>query len=232
MKALKSLFEKFSSQERQRSERRPVHGFTAYHWTDSAPKQDEIGDISSTGVYLLTEERWLPGTQVSLTLQRKGPLEKRSERRVTLQAKAVRWGNDGVGLSFALPKDLDSHLWESLLESAGGRKEPDILGQFRMAEALGFLSRICPPATEEMQQLIRGGLGNYRVASAVGSRSKRKLCWRRNRMPTEHALIHAWLCRLLKSGHGLRQIGQRIYGRVFWLRPARKTETTNRIWLS
>ena len=167
MKALKGLFQKFSSQERQRSERRPAHGFTAYHWTDAAPKQDDIRDISSTGVYLLTEERWLPGTQVSLTLQRKGPLEKNSERRVTLQAKAIRWGDDGVGLSFALPEDLDPHLWESLLESAGGRKEPDILGQFRMAEALAFLSRICPQAAEEVKQLLRGGLGNYRVASAV-----------------------------------------------------------------
>jgi hypothetical protein len=167
MKALKGLFQRFSSQERQRSERRPAHGFTAYHWTDAAPKQDNIRDISSTGVYLLTEERWLPGTLVSLTLQRKGPLEKNSERRVTLQAKAIRWGDDGVGLSFALPKDLDSQLWESLLESAGGRKEPDILGQFRMAEALAFLSRICPQAADKVKQLIRGGLGNYRVASGV-----------------------------------------------------------------
>lgn len=168
MRSPKGWFEKLSTHELPRPERRPVHGFVAYHWTDSSPKQDGIRDISSTGVYLLTEERWLPGTLVSLTLQREGPLETNPERQVTLQAKAIRWGEDGVGLSFRLPEDLDSSLWESLLATAADQTEPnDILGQFQMAEALAFLSRLSPSATEEVWQLVRGGLSNYRVASAV-----------------------------------------------------------------
>ncbi|MGO8718439.1 MAG: hypothetical protein ACLQMO_04375 [Acidobacteriaceae bacterium] len=166
MKPLSGWLKKPSLPVDPRPERRPAHGFAAYHWAGSSPKQDEIRDISSTGVYLLTEERWLTGTLVSLTLQRKGPLEKNSEHRVTLQAKAIRWGEDGVGLSFVLPKDLDSSLWESLVESAEDQTEL-VLGKFRMAEALAFLSRICPPEAEEVRQLVRGGLTNYRVASAV-----------------------------------------------------------------
>jgi hypothetical protein len=166
MTPMKDLSDKQTIQSR--SERRPAPEFVAYHSTGASPQQENIKDISSTGVYLLTKERWRPGTPVLLTIQKRGPLEESSERRVTLRARSARWGEDGVGLSFTLPKDVNFDLWESVLESAADHREAiDILGPLRMAESSAFLTRICPSKAEEIRRLIRGGLGNLRVVNAV-----------------------------------------------------------------
>ncbi len=168
MNPLNSWSEKSSLPHRKRAERRPVPDLAAYHWSGAGLRQEGVKDISSTGVYLLTQERWLPGEVVSVTLQRKGPPEQISERRITLKTMAVRWGEDGVALSFVLPNDLDVRLWDSPLKLSSDHTEPeDILREFRVAEAIAFLNRICPSATAEVRQLLREGLSNYRVASAV-----------------------------------------------------------------
>jgi hypothetical protein len=131
-------------------------------------KLDRVKDISATGVYLLTSERWNPGEVVSLTLQRQGPPEKSPDRRITLKTMAVRWGEDGVALSFVLPKGLDVRLWESPLKSHLDQTEPeDILREFRLAKVLAFLCKISPGANEDVRQLLREGLSNYRVESVV-----------------------------------------------------------------
>jgi hypothetical protein len=105
---------------------------------------------------------------ISLTLQRRGPLEGNFDRRVVVQARAVRWGDDGIAMSFVLPSGMDLHLWESPLKSAAEQTDPeDILREFRMAGALAFLQRISPEAIDEVRRLLREGLSNFRVASAM-----------------------------------------------------------------
>jgi PilZ domain len=154
--------------DRRRSERRASPDLAAYHWVGAHAKQAPVRDISSTGVFLLTQEHWTPGDTVSLTLQRRGPLEGNFDRRVVVQAKAVRSGEDGIGMCFVLPVGMDLHLWESPLKSAAEQTEPeDILREFRMAGALAFLRRISPAAIDEVERLLREGLSNFRVASAM-----------------------------------------------------------------
>ncbi len=168
MRLLGGRFENPSLPKSPRAERRPASGFSAYHWTGWTVKQHDIKNLSATGVYLLTEERWHPGQLVSLTLQSRNPLGKFSKRPITLKAKAVRWGEDGVGLAFVLPEGPDPHLWERLEESTADQAQPgDIQGLVRRAEALAFLSRICPSGQNEVRQLFRGGLNSQRVVSAV-----------------------------------------------------------------
>jgi len=163
-----SRSEKSASPNQQRPERRTVPGLAAYHWTGSAPKQNSIRDISSTGVYLLTEERWAPGALVSLTLQTIGPPERSPERRIAVQARAIRWGEDGVGLSFILPPGTDLHLWESQYKTADDLTDPtDVLREFRVAGTLAFLRRISPAVEDDVRRLFREGLSNYRVESAL-----------------------------------------------------------------
>ena len=59
-----------------------------------------VRDISPTGMFIVTEERWYPGTVIRVTLtDRHNPT---AERSITVNAKAVRWGSDGVGLEFVL----------------------------------------------------------------------------------------------------------------------------------
>jgi hypothetical protein len=79
-------------------------GLAAYYWTGGAPKAHHIKDISPTGLYVVTEERWYPGTLILMTLQVAGDKEESVERSIAVHSRAVRWGNDGVGLQF-IPQD-------------------------------------------------------------------------------------------------------------------------------
>jgi hypothetical protein len=77
-------------------------GVAAYYWTGAAPRAHSVKDISSTGLYVVTEERWYPGTLILMTLQAEGGGEEGIEHSIAVHSRAVRWGNDGVGLQFIL----------------------------------------------------------------------------------------------------------------------------------
>jgi PilZ domain len=169
--------------DRRRAERRTSPELAAYLWNGSLQQQAAIRDISATGLYLLTRERFAPGDTISLTLQRRGPLEGNFERRVAVAARAVRWGEDGIAFSFVLPPGMDLRLWQSPLKSSAEQTEPeDILREFRMAGALAFIARLCPNASDDFRRLMREGLSNYRVASAIeiASRAERLLSFGQN----------------------------------------------------
>ena len=48
---------------------------------------------------MVTEERWYPGTLILMTLQETDGQE-RTGHSIAVHSRAVRWGNDGVGLQF------------------------------------------------------------------------------------------------------------------------------------
>ena len=167
MRSLRSWFEKAFPQETsqpQRAERRAVPGLEAIHWTGSSPGLDIVRNISATGMYLVTRERWPQGEVNPIRLVYPELADDNPDRQVTLQTKAVRWGEDGMGLNFVLPESMDLWLWKTdeLI------KPEDILSEFRLARSLSFLRRICPAATQELKLLFREGLSNIRIASAVG----------------------------------------------------------------
>lgn len=94
-------FTKASLQERRSAEREGVPHLAAYYWNGAHAVPHRVRDLSSTGCYLLTDERWHTGTMLMLTLQKPVTADDvRSSRSVRLQAKVVRWGEDGVGLTF------------------------------------------------------------------------------------------------------------------------------------
>lgn len=168
MKLFKDLLNTVLVPYRVRKERRPVTEFVVYYPDEESQKPAGIKDISSTGVYLLTDERWMPGTRIPLTLQRKGPIEEDPTCKITLQGRVVRWGEDGVGLVFTPPTDVNFDLWKAVLANAANQTSvDDIIPPFRMAKALAFLCRLCPDATEEMTHLMQVGLGSMCVANAV-----------------------------------------------------------------
>ena len=86
----------------------------AYYWDGAAPASHAIQNISSTGFYLSTKERWLPGTMVTMTLQRTDIALGHSgtEPHIAVLSKVVRLDDDGVGFTFipldAHPGDLKS----------------------------------------------------------------------------------------------------------------------------
>jgi hypothetical protein len=152
----------------RRAERRTSPELAAYHWIGSIPHLNPVRDISSTGAYLLTAQRWEPGELISLTLQRSGPFERSPEHRISVQARAVRWDDNGVAVSFVLPPGADLRLWQSPLKSAAEQNQPeDIMREFRVAQAIAFLSRIAPKATLEIGKLLHEELSNYRLEHAI-----------------------------------------------------------------
>ncbi|MBS1806496.1 MAG: hypothetical protein JST28_24390 [Acidobacteria bacterium] len=163
--SLRSWFEKAFPQEQvkqARAERREVPGLEAIHWTGSSPGLDIVRNISSTGMYLVTRERWREGEINPIRLVYPELTDESAEKQVTIETRTVRWGEDGMGLSFVLPDCMDLWLWNA------ERIEPeDILSEFRLSRALAFLRRICPSATQELKLLFREGLGNMRVPNAI-----------------------------------------------------------------
>jgi hypothetical protein len=96
---LKKLF----SRERRRAKRSHSVSLVAYYWDGAAPVAHVIRDISTSGLYLLTEQRWYPGTVIDMSLQKKGVSGNEEDHAIRITARAIRFGKDGVGLAFVLP---------------------------------------------------------------------------------------------------------------------------------
>jgi uncharacterized membrane protein (UPF0127 family) len=102
----------------RRTKRESLPGLSAYFFTGGTPAAHAVRDISPTGMYVLTSERWYPGTMVRMTLTDRH--EPTVERSITLQATVMRWGNDGVGLRFVLqnPKERRGRQSDGTAEGA------------------------------------------------------------------------------------------------------------------
>lgn len=88
--------------EPRQAAREALPGLAAYFWTGGTPQAHAIRNISSTGLYVVTEERWYPGTLVQLTLKKSANGKAKAECSISVLARANRWGNDGVGLGFVV----------------------------------------------------------------------------------------------------------------------------------
>jgi hypothetical protein len=93
------------SPDPRRAPRERAPGVAAYYWNGAAPKAHTVRDISATGLYVVTEERWYPGTLILMTLHNSQAGEQLAERSISVLSRAVRWGNDGVGLQFVLENE-------------------------------------------------------------------------------------------------------------------------------
>lgn len=78
----------------------------AYLGTVRGSQEFQIGDFSVGGFYMVTEERWIPGTSLPVTLERTDPGG--MGRCLSITATVIRTGEDGVGFSFVPPVMVDS----------------------------------------------------------------------------------------------------------------------------
>jgi len=76
----------------------------------------EVGDVGLGGFSLVTEERWEPGTEMPITLERMNVVEGEPEDRFTVQATAVRWTEDGVAFSIVLFEDESNAVSDNPLQ--------------------------------------------------------------------------------------------------------------------
>ena len=163
MRSLRSWFEKtFPPEEpqRPRAERRPVPGLEAIHWTGSSPGLDIVRNISATGMYLVTRERWPEGEVNPVRLVYPELGDDSPDHQVTLETKAVRWGEDGMGLTFLLPECMELWLWKT-----DGLIDPeDILSEFRL----------CPRACVSSAHLPFGNAGTQAPISRRAQQYSRR----------------------------------------------------------
>ena len=194
--------EKFVTPESDRAERRRVEQFAAYRWNGSALSQGMVRDISSSGLYLLTDERWQPGTVVALTLQREGPLDPDPARRITTQTKVIRCGTDGVGLAFLWAKeDPRSRQWDSLLECLIHQTRPaDMESLARIVEAFAFLGQICPDGVDALGEWVRTRASSLKVLTAVAIALKAKILFDRDPAPESLSIDSQVALRVLEVG--------------------------------
>lgn len=194
--------EKFVTPESDRAERRRVEQFAAYRWNGSALTCDTVRDISSSGLYLLTTERWQPGTIIALTLQREGPLDPDPARRITTQTRVVRCGQDGVGLSFLWDKDdPEARQWDSLLDCLIQQTRPAHMESLaRLVEAFAFLGQICPDGAQDIGEWVRTRASSHKILTAVAIALKAKLLLERDRYPDPLVVDPQLTVRILEVG--------------------------------
>jgi hypothetical protein len=94
-------------------------GVVVYYWDGATPSGRQLRDISLTGAYLYTHERWYPGTVVRLLIQPKeSPPADGSNPppgSVSLQARVVWHGPDGMALEFLFQGPDERKILEELV---------------------------------------------------------------------------------------------------------------------
>ncbi len=102
MGSLRSWLKRLSSSDHRGAERLEAPRVVAHYWDGSVPAGHEVRNISATGFYLVTPERWHPGTVVTVTLQRTdiSDATAASEGYITVLSKVIRLDPDGVGFAF------------------------------------------------------------------------------------------------------------------------------------
>ena len=69
----------------------------AYYWTGGTPEPQIVVDISSSGLYLATHDRWHPGTGISMALQRTDQERGTPGYWIAVNVMVVRQDKDGFG---------------------------------------------------------------------------------------------------------------------------------------
>jgi hypothetical protein len=162
---LKRKLHKLGYPEQPRADRLPAAARLAAHCDTELNHIDAgVKDISSTGLYLVTEKRFATGEVVHLTLHAQGSGENHSELEIAVDARVARLGQDGVGLSFVLPAGLDTNLWSVLVRNSVFLTEAsEITQMFRTLRTILFLCRLCQSGAEEAILLLGGQLDPTRT---------------------------------------------------------------------
>ena len=167
MALFRNLLTQIGIAERRKDDRMDANGLTVSCATGSVQKKVRIGNISPTGLYLLTEDRWQPGTTIVLTLGEKSIFEESSRSQVNLWTRCVRVDDNGAGLAFT-HSHIDRAKWLEAMSRA-----PSLIGEnhpvqvFRFTRALSFLFHISPASEGEILKLVSETLTRERTERVV-----------------------------------------------------------------
>ncbi len=163
---LKRALQRLGEPEQPRAERWPATGLSALYGIDSASRPAGIKDVSASGVYLLTEERFRADELVNLILRKEGEPEDSAELRISVQTRVAWQGEDGVALEFVLPPGMNPDLCGALVRDIVSLSDPDQVAEvFRTLRIVLFLYRLCESKAEEAILLLDGRLDSERTAT-------------------------------------------------------------------
>ncbi len=93
--------------DRRRAYRLNRPGLVAYFFTGGAPRPHRIENISVTGFLMQTDDLWMPGTVIRMTLQKIGTRGDRPGDTITVHSRMVRHVIGGGAFEFVLSGFLD-----------------------------------------------------------------------------------------------------------------------------
>lgn len=98
-------------EKRQRQQRRapriPNPGLVGYFFSAGHAEPHKITNFSVMGFYMETEDRWLPGTIIRVTLQMMDSDGSNPGDTLTVHSRVVNWDEHGGGFEFVLPGFID-----------------------------------------------------------------------------------------------------------------------------
>lgn len=185
--------------ERRRDDRIRAPDLEVSFPSGTGQNRASIKDISDTGVYIVTKERWLPGTDVSLTLESKIPVDGRACHSVQLEARTVRHGEDGVGLTF-VRNEAEASLWLRATAMAAVLTAPEnTIGRFRVVKALFFLSRVSPSIEIEIAKIMAVSLSCEGREKAIEIAINVEERLRRSHQPARNNVPSSLILQLLEA---------------------------------
>ena len=163
---LKRALQRLGEPEQPRAERWPATGLSALYGIDSASKPAGIKDVSASGIYLLTDERFPADETVALILRLNGEREDNSELQISVETRAAWQGEDGVALEFVLPPGMNPDLCAALVHDIVSLTDRDqVADVFRPLRTVLFLYRLCESQADEAILLLDGQLDSDRTAT-------------------------------------------------------------------
>lgn len=92
----------FTARDRRRSKRHSSPPLVAFYWNGEVSNPHPVPDISQSGLFVKTGDRWSPRTLLRVTLQRAAGDSENTDEAITLLCSVVRTGDDGVGMAIVL----------------------------------------------------------------------------------------------------------------------------------
>jgi c-di-GMP-binding flagellar brake protein YcgR len=134
---MKNWFEELMTHNRRRPLRYIAPRLVAYFFDGGTPTAHCIRDVSLSGMYLLTTQRWYPGTLIMITLQRTEKDDAGVKQSITVQARVMRSAEDGVGLRFVVPKTEEGRRIQQYIADGLEVHDPNALARFLSSFVMG-----------------------------------------------------------------------------------------------
>jgi len=132
-----------SSPDKRRSPRLPEPSLLVYYWDGSVPEGRKIRDISTSGAYIVTPERWYIGTIVRLILQGYKTTPQPDggivpSRSTSIPSRVMRHGPDGIGVEFMFSTPEEEKALREFL-SAIPKTDGSLVGLFAAKEGQALI---------------------------------------------------------------------------------------------